>query len=188
MLLRNLYLKFVYTPRLKRRFRADPEWVRLDAEAERRFAATGYCAGEILEAQWAIERKYKPAKRPWMLRPHRWSKWTDWAAHRRALTVFVQRGRRGFAYQDLWALNRYLADVISKSVDQLRVQGTQQGWGRPGELTDDEWEDVLRRITAGMEAAKRLTIGRDDQDITADRAARADAFDLLVTWWRWLGS
>lgn len=77
MLLRSLYSRFIYTPRLERRLRADPEWVRLDAEAERQFDATGYCSAELFDAQMAIKQSLTPVKRPWMLRKHRWSKWTD---------------------------------------------------------------------------------------------------------------
>lgn len=102
--------------------------------------------------------------------------------------MFIQRGWHGFARRDLWSLNGHLAWVIGESVDHLRVQGIRNGWGRPAELSDGEWNDILRRITAGMQAAGRLTTVRDREDRTAEEAARAEALELLVEWWVDLGS
>ncbi len=74
---------------------------------------------------------------------------------RRAIVRFVQRGIRGWANEDTWGLNYYLADVISKSVYHLK----KHNYGYPNELTEGKWIDILNEIRDTFDTAKRIADG-----------------------------
>lgn len=76
---------------------------------------------------------------------------------------FIQRGRRGYADCDVWSLDYYLADVISKSVQQLH--DTTSGYPASFSTLKDyeeveditacyNWKKELLCIAAGFDAIK----------------------------------
>jgi hypothetical protein len=61
---------------------------------------------------------------------------------------FIQRGYRGYSDRDAWAFDDYLAKVISKGVEHLRL--IKHGW--PGDpMTEEEWDRILKDIVEGFE-------------------------------------
>jgi hypothetical protein len=108
----------------------------------------------------------------------------DWIFRPPLLRAFLQRGRRGYSDRDTWSLDSYLSEVIAGSVQNLaRVTN-----GHPRELTQQEWQDILDRISAGFRSAQR----RQWWDIDPAERLGAEAeldqtFALLRRWWGHLG-
>ena len=82
----------------------------------------------------------------------------------REITWFFQRGKRGWADNDVWSFDSYLCDFISKAVRQLSMTVH----GCPPELhdsskTNDEcwkWRETLEEIAQGFESGKELIEGK----------------------------
>jgi hypothetical protein len=70
----------------------------------------------------------------------------------REIKWFYQRGKRGWADCDTWGLDSHLSRVIRDSVDYLRTHTH----GHPGDITEQEWEDILLEISVGMQATLDL--------------------------------
>lgn len=64
------------------------------------------------------------------------------------IKTFYQRGRRGWADNDVWSLDRYLSKVIAGSIAHLREHTN----GHPCELTPEEWEEILLKIEWAFKA------------------------------------
>jgi len=54
-----------------------------------------------------------------------------------------QRSKRGWADRDVWSLDSYLAKLIGSSIASLR----NHGHGYPSDITLEQWDDVLTRIS-----------------------------------------
>jgi hypothetical protein len=66
-----------------------------------------------------------------------------------------QRAYRGWADEDTWNLDRYLAVIIKESVSYLKLHN----YGCPDGLTEKEWDEILSDIIYTfdrMDAEKRL--------------------------------
>ena len=53
------------------------------------------------------------------------------------LTTFIQRGRRGWAVEDTWNFDHYLAKVIAEGVEYLREHN--HGY----QTSDDHWQKTV---------------------------------------------
>ncbi len=65
----------------------------------------------------------------------------------RRIKLYCQRAKRGFADEDLWNLDYFLAGVISKSIREL----IKQKHGYPAEMTGKEYDRKLTKIAEGFE-------------------------------------
>ena len=65
----------------------------------------------------------------------------------RRIKFYCQRAKRGFADEDLWSLDYFLAGVISKSIREL----IKQKRGYPAEMTEEEYDGKLMKIVEGFE-------------------------------------
>ena len=65
----------------------------------------------------------------------------------RKIKLYCQRAKRGFADEDLWNLDYFLAGVISKSMREL----IKQKHGYPAEMTEEEYDRRLTKIAEGFE-------------------------------------
>lgn len=61
----------------------------------------------------------------------------------RKIKSFIQRGRRGWADEDTWDLDCYLAKVISETTKHLAKNTNSY----PTDLTPQEWTKILKRIS-----------------------------------------
>ena len=61
---------------------------------------------------------------------------------RRWIRGFIQRGRHGYAYTDLWDLDHYLLKVIVDSIIEFKAKSA--GY------TEDEWDIQLDYIINGL--------------------------------------
>ena len=76
----------------------------------------------------------------------------------RKIKKFVQRGRRGYADEDVWSFDQYLCEIIPPAIRQIEEKGV----GCPSEFYDDakkndechHWRELLEEIAQGFEAAK----------------------------------
>lgn len=79
----------------------------------------------------------------------------EWPQDRiREIKWFIQRGRRGWADEDLWSLNYYLSDWMPNALEQLKK--TKNSY--PGNLTVKKWNKILDQMIEGFEAS----IKKDD--------------------------
>ena len=85
--------------------------------------------------------------------------------------AFFQRGRRGYADQDLWNLDSYLLRWLPDAIRQFRLTSP----GHPMELTPLEWVEVLLEIETGLRKAS-------DED-TFDQVEWEKTMALLTKWW-----
>jgi hypothetical protein len=93
---------------------------------------------------------------------------------RRSLRAFWQRGRRGWADEDVWSFHSYLARVIREGIRELACINH----GHPAELTVSEWAAILAEIEEGMWAATRL----DEASYIGDNPETDKAlFDTAMT-------
>lgn len=105
------------------------------------------------------------SRRGWLGRPL----WT--------LKMRRQRARRGWSEQDVWGLDWHLTQVIIGSVSHMR----EISHGHPTEITMEEWDQILKEIVDGMEAA---LVALDKYDFDVDGKEKFDlAFTHLHKWW-----
>lgn len=57
-----------------------------------------------------------------------------------------QRARRGFSVYDTFSFDEYLSFVIAEGVKEIKARGI----GAPSDLTENEWNDILSRISNGF--------------------------------------
>jgi len=70
----------------------------------------------------------------------------------RQIKFFYQRGKRGWADCDCWAIDSYLISIILPMLKELKKNHQ----GHPGDVTDEEWTNILSEMIAGFEAADRV--------------------------------
>jgi hypothetical protein len=83
----------------------------------------------------------------------------------RPVRKFVDRGRRGWSREDVWSFDSYLARVIGEGVEALR-----SGGAYPGDMTPEEWDAILERMSKGFLAYA------DDQFRWGDKEAQDAAY------------
>jgi hypothetical protein len=89
----------------------------------------------------------------------------------REIKSFIHRGLYGYANNDVWSLDYYLAKVISNSVRHLK----EHLHGYPSGLTEDEWDEILEKIIIGFEANIKL----DDVEYnSAEHKEKLKAFNI----------
>lgn len=77
------------------------------------------------------------------------------------IKYFIQRGKRGYAENDLWSFDDYLCDIIPLALRELKKRSS----GCSSFLWDEEktnnecwkWQEILEEIAQGFEAAKAIT-------------------------------
>lgn len=92
--------------------------------------------------------------------------------------ALVQRARRGWAEQDVWQLDRYLAGVMAGAVRHLAATGH----GAPHDLEDDEWRQTLDEIAGGFEDYSHAAETSDHYDEQTLAKLRR-SLDLMSQYW-----
>jgi hypothetical protein len=73
------------------------------------------------------------------------------------IRCFVQRGKQGYCYRDVWSIDYYLMEIIPPMIKQLKK--TTHGF--PADSTEEKWNEILDNIILGFEAGKRLADGEN---------------------------
>lgn len=145
----------IWHKRAKKRAMRDSEYAAEELGRQHGSFYVGSGTGEdgkeyTLEGMWAhMQRFNELCPDPWWVKVHHWRD-----KHRLRLRMkyndfkwFIQRGRRGYADCDLWSLDHYLAELISKSIIHLR----DIGHGYPAEFeSPEEWDAILTEISEGF--------------------------------------
>lgn len=79
---------------------------------------------------------------------------------------FFNRGKNGWAVEDTWNFELYLADVISQGVRHLKEHNN----GTPVPFSHEEWQEVLEKMAQGFEAAK------EQEDIKIEETKTNDEY------------
>ena len=69
---------------------------------------------------------------------------------------FIQRGKRGWSNRDVWGLDYYLANTITKTIYNLK----ENTCGFPIGLTEGKWVDILNTIKDTFYYAKEISNGQ----------------------------
>jgi len=91
----------------------------------------------------------------WLL--HRWWRLCHTVKHLPgnvywAVRNFIQRGRRGWADEDVWRLGEYVCRVTAAMLRELAE--TTDGF--PPDVSYEEWQAILRKMADGYEAGAQL--------------------------------
>lgn len=116
--------------------------------------------------------------RDWIPPLRRYESWYKHRGFRPIAKVrrFIQRGKRGYADEDVWNLEYYLADVISASVMHLR----HHNMAYPSDLTPEEWNATLEKISHGFKAAADFCDGGIPMETEPQMLSELDvAMDLF---------
>jgi len=70
----------------------------------------------------------------------------------RKIKKMVQRAYRGWSNEDTWCFDFYLADVIENGLIHLKNTAC----GYPANLTEEEWNNVLKKIILTFKTAKQI--------------------------------
>jgi hypothetical protein len=81
---------------------------------------------------------------------------------RRGLQPLIQRAIHGVAYEDCWALDEYIAKVMTRGLQIL----ADESCGYPGYKTEESWDEELRRASKAFKsyAERWKEGGMDDED------------------------
>ncbi len=165
-----------------------PNW----AEIQSRRIVEGQTGRTILLAEelgldmalWERQNKLfdKINPRPALLRLGQWWRCDTghWIIRPNVIHSYLQRARHGYSDRDTWDLRAHLAEVIAGSVERF----AQLTNGHPAELTPQEWDDILNRISGGIRSAvQRLDdIHLDKQGQAQAKADLDDSIRLLSRW------
>jgi len=81
--------------------------------------------------------------------PYRiWDRITDWYI---SIVSFFQRGKRGYAYSDVWDFDSYLAKVLYGGLSELKEK-TKAISIHPNEVSYEEWLSILDEMIEGFKA------------------------------------
>jgi hypothetical protein len=94
----------------------------------------------------------------WWLRYGIWR----WLSDRpRKIKSFFQRGRRGWADEDTWDFDNYLAQVIAEGITHLKSYQHILPTYKPGLESEQDaqkrWNDILNQIVVAFKYAKLYT-------------------------------
>lgn len=87
-----------------------------------------------------------------------WKHWLLWNTWKHPFVFAYQRVTRGYADCDVWNLDRFLADIISRSVKTLK----EKQCGHPAQLTEEKWNKVLEDIALGFSQVSEGCPDRDE--------------------------
>lgn len=121
--------------------------------------------------------------RPILLRLGQWWRYDTghWVIRPRIIHSYLQRAGRGYSDRDTWDLRAYLVEVIAGSVERFAELTN----GYPAELTPEEWDDILNRISGGIRSAVQR-LNDMDLDKEGQTQAEGDLRDSLGLFVRWL--
>ena len=74
---------------------------------------------------------------------------------KRSIVSAIQRIKRGWSDRDTWELDYYLAKIIENSVYHLK----KNVHGRPCDLTEGQWIDILNQIAETFWMARKIADG-----------------------------
>ena len=64
-----------------------------------------------------------------------------------------QRARKGYCYRDIWDIDRWFLSLIPNMLDEyIKIHN-----GYPSEMTDEEWVDIVQRLSKSFKNADELT-------------------------------
>lgn len=112
--------------------------------------------------------------------------WTAPPQKIREIKWFIQRGRRGWAEEDVWNLDYYLEKVISGAVGELAKHHI--SYPNFGEAkTDKNWTRILKKIAIGFKIVKDA----EDNFVSYDKIRKAqkvekESLKLLVKYFHCL--
>ena len=68
------------------------------------------------------------------------------------IECFIQRGKQGYCYRDVWSIDYYLMEILPPMLEKLK----KDTHGFPADLTEVEWNETLDNMILGFAAGKRL--------------------------------
>lgn len=88
-----------------------------------------------------------------------------------------QRAQRGWSDCDWWSGDTFLAKVIGEMAAKYRDDGC----GHPASMTEQEWDDILTRISKPLlaYASDKFNVSTNDQEVALMKAAQ-DALRLFA--------
>lgn len=70
----------------------------------------------------------------------------------------IQRARKGYCYRDLWNIDVWFLDIMPRMIDEfIKIHH-----GYPCDLTSEEWEQILNRMSTCFKDAKDRVFGFDN--------------------------
>ena len=82
-----------------------------------------------------------------------WKHWTSLPAEiYEWIRCFIQRGKQGYCYRDIWSIDCYLVEIIPPMIKRLK----ETTYGFPADLTEEKWIEILDKIILGFEAGKKI--------------------------------
>jgi len=93
-----------------------------------------------------------------------------------SLKSFIQRGKRGYADQDLWSLDTYLADWLPIAIRDL----SRISHGYPTNLTEKKWNDILEKMARGFEAHNKQFDLEEDMEFKKLKKIEKEGIKLFA--------
>jgi len=106
------------------------------------------------------ELEYEMANRSWYKKAWDWI-WfktfyhltpTQLQWYKTQVECYFHRGKHGWSYMDTWGYDRYLAQVISGGVKNIR----KNTYGHPCDCEEEQWNDILDKIAFTFDLAIRV--------------------------------
>jgi hypothetical protein len=95
--------------------------------------------------EWYYDKIYLPI--------YRFVRWNIWEYIQPSnFKHWYQRARYGYSYQDCWGIDWHLANIIPKMIRDMK----KNIHGHPGNITMDEWYDILDTIAKAFELEYEL--------------------------------
>lgn len=100
----------------------------------------------------------------------------------RKVKWFIQRGKRGWADVDAWDIDSYLTPIMIGMLSRMLKGGI---LGYPDGISPEEWEDNLKRMLEGFQAAQQILNDeyRIGEDLDAKMATFHLGMDLFNQWY-----
>ena len=99
------------------------------------FTSTGYCKKYCILHPWGI------------------------VIHKiRDIHCAIQRARKGYCYRDLWNIDLWFLDIMPCMIDEF----IKMHHGYPCDLTNEEWEQTLNKMSTCFKNAKDRIFGFDN--------------------------
>ena len=163
------YLTSVRDRRSAEVARDDPKWAairsRLDAPG-----ADQYLHGDEIDKYGEVLRRIESR---WPFRLRYWLDGHSLLRRYDQLAAMVQRGRRGWADEDLWGLDTYLCGVAAGAFRQIAELSF--GWNNRDWPTHDDWLAELHHLAAKLDQLE-AQIGADGSIKGAE-----DTFDEIAS-------
>ena len=98
------------------------------------------------------------------------------------IKYFFQRGLRGYADCDLWAIDYWLATVMVKALAQFNCER----YGYPHDMGDEEWGKIINTMREGFEATLKLDDTYDDKEYKKVKAIQDKGLALFAKYFNYL--